>query len=101
MAVFLAKHPLVAKYDLSSVQRALTGAAPLGDTVQEEFIEKIGIQMLQGVFIVYFSYSINFIRIIPNDFLNDFNFYEYMKVIFSTERCLQNKTILVTSCYVH
>ena len=36
IAVALAKHPMVSKYDLSAVERVLCGAAPLGSEVSRE-----------------------------------------------------------------
>jgi acyl-CoA synthetase (AMP-forming)/AMP-acid ligase II len=46
--VALAKHPLVAKYDLSSLDRLLSGAAPLGEALAREVEERIGCAVLQG-----------------------------------------------------
>jgi len=44
----LAKHPLVAKYDLSSLNRLLSGAAPLGEALAREVEARIGCAVLQG-----------------------------------------------------
>jgi acyl-CoA synthetase (AMP-forming)/AMP-acid ligase II len=44
----LAKHPLVAKYDLTSVRFVNSGAAPLGDALQNEASERIGVPIQQG-----------------------------------------------------
>jgi acyl-CoA synthetase (AMP-forming)/AMP-acid ligase II len=45
----LAKHPIVAKYDLSSVWAITSGAAPLGAEIQEEFGKKFPhIKVRQG-----------------------------------------------------
>ena len=44
IVLFLAKHPLVSKYDLSSVQGALSGAAPVGADTIEEAIERLGMK---------------------------------------------------------
>jgi acyl-CoA synthetase (AMP-forming)/AMP-acid ligase II len=44
----LAKHPLVAKYDLSSLDRLLSGAAPLGEALAREVEARIGCAVLQG-----------------------------------------------------
>lgn len=48
VAVALAKHPLVAEYDLSSVHTALSGAAPLDEELGHAVAERIGCRMLQG-----------------------------------------------------
>lgn len=40
--VFLAKHPLVDKYDLSSVNAVYSGAAPLSQDIQNEVARRIG-----------------------------------------------------------
>ncbi len=44
----LAKHPLVAKYDLSSLQRLLSGAAPLGEGLAKEVEARLGCRVMQG-----------------------------------------------------
>ncbi|WP_218509165.1 AMP-binding protein [Variovorax sp. dw_308] len=44
----LAKHPLVAKYDLSSVQFINSGAAPLGEALQNEAGARMGVEVRQG-----------------------------------------------------
>jgi len=38
--MFLNKHPMVAKADLSSINRLICGAAPLGREMVEEFLNK-------------------------------------------------------------
>ncbi|XP_076112736.1 uncharacterized protein LOC143080652 isoform X1 [Mytilus galloprovincialis] len=48
MAVFMVKHPMVNDFNLSRVQRAICGAAPLGETVHEEFVSKLNINLFQG-----------------------------------------------------
>lgn len=48
VAVALAKHPLVADYDLSSVHTALSGAAPLDEELGHAVAERLGCTMLQG-----------------------------------------------------
>ncbi|CAC5378425.1 4CL [Mytilus coruscus] len=48
MAVFMVKHPMVNDFNLSGVQRAICGAAPLGETVHEEFISRLNINLTQG-----------------------------------------------------
>ncbi|WP_415856992.1 AMP-binding protein [Sinomonas sp. G460-2] len=48
IAVALAKHPLVEKYDLSSVRAALSGAAPLDGELGHAVAERLDCTMLQG-----------------------------------------------------
>ena len=48
IAVALAKHPLVEKYDLSSVRAALSGAAPLDGELGHAVSARLGCTMLQG-----------------------------------------------------
>ena len=44
----LAKHPLVAQYDLSSLSVVGSGAAPLGDALQQAASERIKVPVRQG-----------------------------------------------------
>ena len=44
----LAKHPIIDKYDLSSLDIILSGAAPLGEDLQNAVKERLGCQVLQG-----------------------------------------------------
>lgn len=39
--VFLAKHPIVGKYDLSSIEFINTGAAPAGKDLIEEVMKRL------------------------------------------------------------
>ncbi|XP_011881345.1 PREDICTED: 4-coumarate--CoA ligase 1 isoform X2 [Vollenhovia emeryi] len=49
LMVFLAKHPLVDKYDLSSVQGVWSGAAPLSKEIQEAVAKRLNItEVKQG-----------------------------------------------------
>lgn len=48
VAVALAKHPMVANYDLSCVERFFSGAAPLGGEVGDAVAARIGCQSVQG-----------------------------------------------------
>jgi len=48
VALALAKHPLVDKYDLSSAKWALSSAAPLGGPVAEAFTARLGTQLFQA-----------------------------------------------------
>jgi len=48
MVLALAKHPLVAEYDLSSLRQVFSGAAPLGAELAEEAAARIGAEVVQG-----------------------------------------------------
>jgi len=48
MVLALAKHPLVAEYDLSSLRMVFSGAAPLGAELAEEAAARIGTEVVQG-----------------------------------------------------
>jgi len=48
MVLALAKHPLVAEYDLSSLKMVFSGAAPLGAELAEEAAARIGTEVVQG-----------------------------------------------------
>jgi len=48
MVLALAKHPLVAEYDLSSLRQVLSGAAPLGAELAQEAAVRIGCEVVQG-----------------------------------------------------
>ena len=39
--VFLAKHPMVEKYDLSSLEAVFVGAAPCGKDISEELMQRL------------------------------------------------------------
>jgi len=41
IVLFLAKHPLVDKYDLSSVEEVTCGAAPMGEGLEEALIKRM------------------------------------------------------------
>lgn len=45
---FLAAHPLVEQYDLSSLESVGCGAAPLGSALEQKAAERLGCPMLQG-----------------------------------------------------
>lgn len=47
LLVFLAKHPLVDKYDLSSLREIWCGAAPLSKEVQIAVTERLGIKTIR------------------------------------------------------
>lgn len=48
--VMLSKRPETAKYDISSVKKALCGAAPLSKELQNEISRRFGMQINQGTF---------------------------------------------------
>ncbi|BFZ12021.1 hypothetical protein BsWGS_15060 [Bradybaena similaris] len=50
LVVFLAKHPLVSNYDLTSLKQIVCGAAPLGIDISNEFLKRFshGIKLNQG-----------------------------------------------------
>ena len=48
IAIGLAKHPIVSKYDISSLKHVLSGAAPLGEDVSLEFTERLNIPIKQA-----------------------------------------------------
>ncbi len=47
LAVFLAKHPAVDKYDLSSIQTIICGAAPLGGETSQAVKNRIGVKNIR------------------------------------------------------
>ncbi|MDM7832524.1 AMP-binding protein [Cellulomonas edaphi] len=48
IALALARHPLVAEHDLSSVHTILSGAAPLDGTLADAVADRIGCRVVQG-----------------------------------------------------
>ena len=44
----LAKHPVVERYDLSSVKTVFSGAAPLGEQLSRACCERLGCRIIQG-----------------------------------------------------
>jgi acyl-CoA synthetase (AMP-forming)/AMP-acid ligase II len=48
VSIALAKHPIVERFDLTSVQSVLSGAAPLGADVGEALARRLGCVALQG-----------------------------------------------------
>jgi acyl-CoA synthetase (AMP-forming)/AMP-acid ligase II len=46
--LLMAKHPLVDKYDVSSLKEVTSGAAPLGEDLAEAVVGRIGCNVLQG-----------------------------------------------------
>src|SRR3712207_6586489 len=48
IALGLAKHPLVDKFDVSSLELAFSGAAPLGPELEEACAQRLGCRVSQG-----------------------------------------------------
>jgi acyl-CoA synthetase (AMP-forming)/AMP-acid ligase II len=48
MVLGLAKHPIVAEYDLSSLRQIFSGAAPLGAELAAEAAARVGCEVVQG-----------------------------------------------------
>jgi acyl-CoA synthetase (AMP-forming)/AMP-acid ligase II len=48
IALALAKHPLVDRYDLSSLRLMFSGAAPLGAELEQQCTERLGCRVCQG-----------------------------------------------------
>ncbi|GMF37435.1 unnamed protein product [Phytophthora lilii] len=48
LVTFLAKHPIVDKYDISHAKFVKSGGAPLGKEVERAVMQRLGIQVLQG-----------------------------------------------------
>ena len=47
IVIFLSKHPVVQKFDLSSVYSLFSGAAPLGGEIGQEASSKLGVRVVQ------------------------------------------------------
>lgn len=45
--VFLAKHPIVSKFDLSSIKEIVCGAAPLSDELQKAVMQRLGVTSIR------------------------------------------------------
>ncbi len=48
VALALAKHPMVADYDLSATRRMMSAAAPLGADVAAALAHRLGLEVFQG-----------------------------------------------------
>lgn len=48
--LILAKHPLVSKYDLSSLMMIICGAAPLSKEIEDEVYKRIGVLSIRQGF---------------------------------------------------
>ncbi|PVD26202.1 hypothetical protein C0Q70_13871 [Pomacea canaliculata] len=62
IVVFLAKHPLVSKFNLSTLRWLISGAAPLGEDLTKECQERIGCPIYQGYGLTETSPVLNFDR---------------------------------------
>ena len=69
IVLFLARHPMVSNFDLSSVYEVLSAAAPLGESLTNEFAEKIKIPLYQGTLYRDLDY------LVADIFQKDFNFF--------------------------
>lgn len=50
LMLILAKHPLVSKYDLSSLLFIFCGAAPLSKEIEDEVYKRIGVMAIRQAF---------------------------------------------------
>ncbi|OQR85179.1 4-coumarate-CoA ligase [Achlya hypogyna] len=48
LVAFLAKHPLVDKYDLSATKHVISGAAPMGEELEQQLEARLGMKIKQG-----------------------------------------------------
>ena len=48
IVLFMARHPMVANYNLSSIGEIISAAAPMGEHLTAEFAEKVKIPIYQG-----------------------------------------------------
>ena len=53
LALFLAKQPLVDKFDLRSLKTLVSAAAPLGSHVTTEVEQRLGVDLVQGIIIMF------------------------------------------------
>ncbi|XP_067681240.1 uncharacterized protein [Haliotis asinina] len=64
MILFLAKHPVVSKFDLSNLKYVISGAAPLGEGLTHEFMNRVKAPVFQGYGLTEASPVIN-VDIVP------------------------------------
>lgn len=50
LMLFLAKHPMVSKYDLSSLLIIFCGAAPLSKEIEDEVYQRVGVLAIRQGF---------------------------------------------------
>ena len=62
----LAKHPLVDKFDLSSLRAILSGAAPLGDEIEDAVKQRLGCLVTQGYGMTEASPVTHFLAVRPD-----------------------------------
>ena len=48
IALFMCRHPMVSHFNLSSITEAMCAAAPIGESLTEEFMDKFKIPIFQG-----------------------------------------------------
>ncbi|KAL5008842.1 hypothetical protein ScPMuIL_014423 [Solemya velum] len=48
LALFMAKHPMISQYDTSSLRHVISGAAPLGEALTAEFMDRMKVPLCQG-----------------------------------------------------
>ncbi|EQC33855.1 hypothetical protein SDRG_08536 [Saprolegnia diclina VS20] len=60
IAAFLAKHPLVDEYDLSATKALISGAAPMGQELQDAITDRLGLTMKQAYGMTELSPVVNY-----------------------------------------
>lgn len=58
IVVFLSKHPLVGKFDVSSLKDVISAAAPLGKDTQSALMQRLGVSVRQGNTVQRYSFLI-------------------------------------------
>ncbi|EQC33856.1 hypothetical protein SDRG_08537 [Saprolegnia diclina VS20] len=48
LVAFLAKHPMVDQYDLSATKHVISGAAPMGEELEQQLEARLGMKIKQG-----------------------------------------------------
>lgn len=82
LMLLLAKHPLVSKYNLSSLLVIFCGAAPLSKEIEDEVYKRVGVLAIRQGFgmsemtlsvLVQDPERVRFVEIKPSDFVHQFN----------------------------
>ena len=62
IVIFLAKNPLVARYDLSSLEFVTSGAAPLSAEVEQQFLSRLNVEQIKQCtyYITYVKFTVDF-----------------------------------------
>ena len=55
ISLFLAKHPVIDKFDLTSLNKIVTAAAPLGAAISIEMENRLNVKVLQGMHFYFAS----------------------------------------------